>query len=94
MKELFEYLIKHGVTEKLLEERQRVLDAIPECPVHGKCVPHALEWIEKAKASLSAPQDEGWVKKEKVINLLNDYADTHWKLTEPSLMVEDLIKQL
>ena len=38
------------VTEKLLEERQRVLDAIPECPSHGKCVPHAIEWIEEMKA--------------------------------------------
>ncbi|QGW28457.1 hypothetical protein [Phnomibacter ginsenosidimutans] len=43
--------LKHEleVTEKLLEERQKLLDAIPECPVHGKCVPHALEWIEKHK---------------------------------------------
>lgn len=38
-----------AVTEVLLEERQRVLDAIPECPVHGSCVPHALEWIKEAK---------------------------------------------
>ncbi len=40
------------LTEKILEQRQRVLDAIPECDVHGECVPHALEWIEKAKESL------------------------------------------
>ena len=44
--------LKHEleVTDKLLEERQRVLDAIPECPSHGKCVPHAIEWIEEMKA--------------------------------------------
>lgn len=42
------------VTDKLLEQRQRVLDAIPECPVHGPCVPHALEWIEQAKAMMEA----------------------------------------
>ena len=44
--------LKHEleVTDKLLAERQRVLDAIPECPSHGKCVPHAIEWIEKMKA--------------------------------------------
>lgn len=43
--------LKHEleVTEKLLEERQKLLDAIPECPVHGKCIPHALEWIAKQK---------------------------------------------
>ena len=38
------------VTDSILNERQRLLDAIPECPAHGACVPHALEWIEKAKA--------------------------------------------
>lgn len=38
------------VTDKLLNERQRVLDAIPECKSHGKCVPHAIEWIEEMKA--------------------------------------------
>ena len=37
------------VTESLLNERQRLLDAIPECPVHGKCVPYALKWIEKKR---------------------------------------------
>lgn len=36
--------------DKLLADRNRLLEAIPECPVHGACVPHALEWIEKAKA--------------------------------------------
>ena len=41
------------VTESLLNERQKLLDAIPECGLHGKCVPHALEWIEKAKALFS-----------------------------------------
>ena len=33
-------------TESVLAERDRVLEAIPECPLHGnQCVPHALEWI-------------------------------------------------
>jgi len=34
-----------GVTDKILAERQRVLEAIPQCEEHGFCVPHALEWI-------------------------------------------------
>jgi len=38
-----------NVTNTLYEERQRVLDVIPKCPVHGKCVPYAIEWIENAK---------------------------------------------
>lgn len=41
------------VTEQLLEQRQKLLDAIPECEAHGKCVPHALEWIEKAKLAMA-----------------------------------------
>lgn len=33
-------------SEELLQERERVLDAIPKCPEHGRqCVPHALDWI-------------------------------------------------
>ena len=37
------------VTEELLKDRQRVLDAIPECKIHGSCIPNAIEWIEKMK---------------------------------------------
>jgi len=40
------------VTEQILADRQRVLDAIPECDAHGgNCVPNALEWIERMKSS-------------------------------------------
>ena len=46
------------VTDSILNERKRLLDAIPECPLHGGCVPHALEWIEKAKAVMSEQQPE------------------------------------
>lgn len=35
------------ITEKLLQHREMVLRTIPECPAHGYCVPHAIEWIEK-----------------------------------------------
>ncbi|MGI2056194.1 hypothetical protein ACRN9T_03225 [Shewanella baltica] len=42
-----EYLKEElDITNSLLRERQKILDAIPECEVHGKCVPHAIEWIE------------------------------------------------
>ena len=53
IEQIIESLRELEVTNTLLEERQQVLDAIPECEVHGKCIPHALEWIEKAKASLA-----------------------------------------
>ena len=40
----------HRATSGLLEQRQRVLNAIPDCPTHGaNCVPHAIEWIHQAK---------------------------------------------
>ncbi len=36
------------VDEKLLQERERVLHAIPPCKVHGAdCVPHALDWLQR-----------------------------------------------
>lgn len=38
------------VLEQILDERNRLLAAIPECEVHGQCVPHALEWIEESKS--------------------------------------------
>ncbi len=32
--------------QKIIESRNKVLQAIPPCPAHGnECVPHALEWI-------------------------------------------------
>jgi hypothetical protein len=38
------------VTDRLLEERNQVMEAIPACPAHGnQCVPHALDWIEWQK---------------------------------------------
>ncbi len=48
--ELRDFKNELEVIEKLLNERQRVLDAIPECEIHGSCVPHAIEWIEEMKA--------------------------------------------
>lgn len=36
------------VADKIIAERNRLLDAIPACPVHGQCVPHAIEWVEKS----------------------------------------------
>lgn len=38
------------ITDKLLNERRRVLKAIPECLAHGaECVPHALIWVNDSK---------------------------------------------
>ena len=60
------------VTEGLYRERQRVLEAIPECNVHGDCIPHALEWIEKMKAiELTAPDESRYVLPDHVQEALN-----------------------
>jgi hypothetical protein len=53
------------VTESLLNERQRLLDAIPECPEHGKCVPFALEWIEMAKSEWIERTKSEWIERAK-----------------------------
>lgn len=38
------------ITDELLEERQKVLDTIPECQVHGKgCLPKISNWIKESK---------------------------------------------
>lgn len=38
------------VTDELYEDIKRLLQAIPECPVHGDmCIPNALIWINEKK---------------------------------------------
>jgi hypothetical protein len=46
------------LAKQLLDERQRLLDAIPQCPAHGECVPYALEWIAKAKVLMATKEPE------------------------------------
>ena len=41
------------IMDILLADRQRILEAIPECAVHGLCVPHALDWIEQAAQAMA-----------------------------------------
>lgn len=44
------------VTNKLLDERNRLLGHIPGCGVHGACIPHAIEWVQAFK-DLEAQRD-------------------------------------
>ncbi len=37
------------VSDRLLAIQEEVLRAIPECPKHGLCVPHAIEWVKAAR---------------------------------------------
>lgn len=39
-----------AIDDKLLADRQRILDAVP-CPDHGPCVPHVLKEFERLRAS-------------------------------------------
>ncbi len=55
-KELADTKEELRLTNELLATSDRVLNAVPECPVHGPCVPHAVEWIEKAKARSVVPE--------------------------------------
>lgn len=76
------------VTDGLLDERNRVMDAIPECQSHGKqCVPHALRWIAETRTRLETAEarvvklDEAlmpivvmldYVKPQAIVNLWPD----------------------
>lgn len=41
--------IELELTDKLYNDMRRVIQAIPECPEHGECIPHAMDWIERSK---------------------------------------------
>lgn len=50
-----------AVDNQLLKERDRLLAAIPECPTHGPCVPHALAWIKLGSVALAQREAaQGW----------------------------------
>lgn len=48
--------------EKLFDEAQRVVRAVPECPSHGYCVPHAVAWVEQAKAAMEAGIEQNAIR--------------------------------
>lgn len=47
-REVLDLLEEINIADKIIAERDRLISAIPACPVHGQCVPHAIEWVEKA----------------------------------------------
>ncbi len=47
-----------AIDNQLITERDRLVNAIPECPEHGACIPHAIEWVEKTISSLEARDTE------------------------------------
>jgi len=68
------------VDDKLLADYRRVLDAIPECPVHGHCIPHAIDWIEEMKEPKYTESDMNrYIIKleEGEINIIKDAIKRH-----------------
>ena len=58
-RELIEKAEELRITDELLANRNRVMEAIPECELHGhQCVPHALDWIELAKRIIAEKQND------------------------------------
>lgn len=43
------------ITDQLLEQRNKLLAAIPACEAHGdQCIPHAIEWVQRQVEPLRA----------------------------------------
>lgn len=34
------------LSERRAEDLTRILKVIPECPIHGECIPYATDWVE------------------------------------------------
>lgn len=43
---------------KIIAERDRLLNAIPECAAHGQCVPHAIQWVKDVQVENSQLLEE------------------------------------
>jgi hypothetical protein len=46
------------VDDQLLRQLEELLKAVPECPTHGRCIPHAIEWVNLAKTELNIKSDK------------------------------------
>ena len=46
------------IDNKVIAERDRLLNAIPECAAHGQCVPHAIQWVKDVQVENSQLLEE------------------------------------
>lgn len=46
------------IDNKIIAERDRLLNAIPECAAHGQCVPHAIQWVRDVQVENSQLLEE------------------------------------
>lgn len=44
--ELTELVSMLHTLNKMVDDRDRVIKLIPECPSHGYCLPHSSKWVE------------------------------------------------
>lgn len=79
-----------AVDNKLLAERDRLLDAIPACSAHGdKCIPHAIEWVREqlARAPTAWTKDKptvpGWWWVWQPERVFPCYGESYCVLVEP-----------
>nr|WP_314569293.1 hypothetical protein [uncultured Pseudomonas sp.] len=46
------------IDNKIIAERDRLLNAIPECAAHGQCVPYAIQWVRDVQVENSQLLEE------------------------------------
>jgi hypothetical protein len=54
-----ELRLEIGVADRLIEERDKILDRLP-CPLHGRCVPHVLETIDRLERHVKRQHVGSW----------------------------------
>lgn len=72
IKELEEKLIySDKLSDQFLEERNQLLNTMPLCPAHGKCMPFAMEWIAQVRtlAGIIAGATKGIGMDDYVVNI-------------------------
>lgn len=47
------------ISDELLKSHNELLKEIPECELHGACLPHAIEWIKKVKTLVKVSKING-----------------------------------
>ena len=76
-----------NVTDCLLESQHRVINAIPECELHGnRCIPNAVEWINKQLAKQKdAIGFKTWCDELHEQYYDADIKEEFWKLADSTL---------
>ncbi|WP_426237500.1 hypothetical protein [Pseudomonas sp. TWP3-2] len=46
------------IDDKIIAERDRLLNVIPECAPHGQCVPYAIQWVKDIQAEVKELTEE------------------------------------